>query len=120
MVHYIIFFTNVLRLLEEQGLTKHELSARADVSLSFVSDITRGTGNPSIKVMEKIAAALETPLPFLLECTDMPRDALDRLAGTKFFSSVPDGYQRVSAVVSDYHAFLVSVYAEQAQEQLQR
>lgn len=54
MYNYI-FFTNVLRVLDELGMTKHDLADRSGVSISFLSDITTGKGNPSLKVMEDIA-----------------------------------------------------------------
>ena len=65
-----ILFTNVLRLLEEMGMTKNELAQKSGISVSFLSDLTNGKANPSLKIMEAIAEALETPLPTLLELTD--------------------------------------------------
>lgn len=47
-----IFFTNVLRLLDEHGLTKSELADAAGISESFLSDLTNGKANPSLKIME--------------------------------------------------------------------
>ena len=61
-----IFFTNVLRLLDERGITKSELADRADMSVSYLSDLTNGHANPSLEIMENIAAALEIALPVLL------------------------------------------------------
>lgn len=78
-----IFFTNVLRILDERGMTKNELSERSGVSISFLSDLTTGKANPSLKVMEAIANALETSLPLLLESTDLDKHTLDALAGGK-------------------------------------
>ena len=75
-----IFFTNILRILDERGMAKNELSEKAGVSVSFLSDLTNGKANPSLKVMESIAEALETPLPMLLEHTDMDAEALNALA----------------------------------------
>jgi len=80
-VYKYIFFTNVLRILDERGMTKNELSERSGVSISFLSDLTTGKANPSLKVMEAIASALETPLPLLLESTDLDKNTLDALAG---------------------------------------
>jgi transcriptional regulator with XRE-family HTH domain len=61
-----IFFTNVLRLLDEQSMTKHDLAEKAGMSISFLSDLTNGKGNPSLKIMSLIADALNVPLPTLL------------------------------------------------------
>ena len=84
-----IFFTNVLRLLDERHMTKKELSDRSGVSISFLSDLTTGKANPSLKVMQDIAKALDAPLPLLLESTDLDKDTLDALAGGKAPQSLP-------------------------------
>ena len=102
-----ILFTNILRLLEEQGVTKHELAIRANISDSFLSDLTNAKANPSLKVMEAIADALETPLPLLLELTDLDKETLDELAGGKAQRSLPDGFTRISAIVTEYQAFRI-------------
>lgn len=115
-----IFFTNVLRLLDELHMTKHELSERSGVSISFLSDLTTGKANPSLKVMEAIAKALDAPLPLLLESTDVDTATLDALAGGKAVSSVPIGYQRVSVILPDYRAFIVRQWGEETRRKLQR
>lgn len=107
-----IFFTNVLRLLDEQGMTKNELSELAGMSVSFLSDLTNAKANPSLKIMESIAKALDTPLPALLEITDLDRDTLDALAGGKAPSSLPSGLVRVAAVLNEYQAFTVRQWDE--------
>ena len=115
-----IFFTNVLRILDEMHMTKHELSERSGVSISFLSDLTTGKANPSLKVMEAIARTLETPLPHLLESTDLDPATLEQLAGEKVISRIPAGYQRVSAILPDYRAFLVRQWAEETRKKLRR
>lgn len=121
MYYDLIFFTNVLRILDEQGMTKQDLSEKSGVSISFISDITTGQGNPSLKVMEKIAIALQTPLPFLLESSDLPPAALDELADHPVLkSSVPSGYVWVSAVLSEFRAFVVRGWAEETKRLLKR
>ncbi|EET0158848.1 helix-turn-helix domain-containing protein, partial [Escherichia coli] len=70
-MYNLIFFTNILRLLEERDMTKQELSQKAGVSISFLSDLTNGKANPSLRVMESIANALDVALPVLLETTDL-------------------------------------------------
>ncbi|MGK5078733.1 transcriptional regulator [Janthinobacterium sp. HLX7-2] len=102
-----IFFTNVLRLLDELGISKNELSDRADMSVSFLSDLTNGKANPSLKIMESIAKALDVTLPALLEMTDLDQESLDMLAGGKAPSSLPPGYVRMAAVLTEYQAFQV-------------
>ena len=113
-----IFFTNVLRLLDERGMTKNELSDAAGMSVSFLSDLTNGKANPSLKIMESIATALETPLPTLLEVTDLDRDTLNVLAGGKHHSSLPAGLVRVNAILTEYQAFTVAQWDEANRKRL--
>ncbi len=113
-----IFFTNVLRLLDERGMTKNELSDAAGMSVSFLSDLTNGKANPSLKIMESIAAALDTPLPTLLEVTDLDREALNVLAGGKYHTSLPDGLVRVSVILTEYQAFTVAQWDEANRKRL--
>lgn len=113
-----IFFTNVLRLLDERGMTKNELSDAAGMSVSFLSDLTNGKANPSLKIMESIAAALKTPLPMLLEVTDLDSDTLNVLAGGKYHSSLPAGLVRVNAILTEYQAFTVAQWDEANRKRL--
>ena len=115
MYNYI-FFTNVLKCLEERDMTKHELSNRSSVSISFISDLTTGKGNPSLKIMAAIANALEVPLPLLLEPTDMDTKTLDELAGKKVKSSLPHGFVRVCAVLPEHQAFIVRRWEQRARK----
>jgi transcriptional regulator with XRE-family HTH domain len=107
-----IFFTNILRILDERGMSQDELAERSGVSVSFISDLARGRANPSLKTMEAIAVALDTSLPMLLEFTDLDRAALDELAGGKATKSLPKGYERVSAILTGYQAFVVKEWDE--------
>lgn len=113
-----IFFTNVLRIIDERGMTKNELAELSGVSISFLSDLTTGKANPSLKVMEAIASALEMSLPLLLESTDLDKDTLDTLAGGKALSSLPAGYERVSAVLPEHRAFIVKKWDEETRKKL--
>ena len=102
-----IFFTNVLRLLDEQHMTKSTFAERVGMSVSFLSDLTNGQANPSLKIMEAIAKTLNTPLPALLEMTDLDRATLALLAGDAAPSTLPAGLVRETAILTDYQAFLV-------------
>jgi len=99
-------------------MTKHKLSQCSGVSISFLSDLTTGKANPSLKVMEAIASALETPLPLLLESTDLDKESLDVLAGGKAPSSLPAGYERVAAVLPEHKAFIVKKWDEDTRKKL--
>ncbi|WP_426078775.1 transcriptional regulator [Janthinobacterium sp. PSPC3-1] len=113
-----IFFTNVLRVLDELGISKNELSDRAGMSVSFLSDLTNGKANPSLKIMESIAKALDVALPALLEITDLDQESLDMLAGGKAPNSLPPGYVRVASVLTEYQAFQVRQWNEANRKQI--
>lgn len=113
-----IFFTNVLRMMEEQGMTIIELAQQADMSQSFLSELTNGRANPSLKIMESLAHALGVPLPMLLEATDLPAECLDALAGGEAPRSLPSGYVRVCAILKEYQAFSVRQWDEANQKTL--
>jgi transcriptional regulator with XRE-family HTH domain len=117
-VYNQIFFTNVLRLLDEQGMTKHDLAEKAGISISFLSDLTNGKANPSLKILGSIADALNVPLPALLEMTDLDKATLDALAGGKAPQSLPDGFLRIAAILNDYQAYIVKQWDEANRELL--
>lgn len=112
-----IFFTNVLRLLEEKNWTKEQLASVSGVSAGFISGLTNGRYNPSLRIMEQLADALETPLPALLETTDLDITVLEQLTGKK--AGLPAGYKRVSVVLPEQKAYLVGTWAEETKKQLQ-
>jgi transcriptional regulator with XRE-family HTH domain len=119
-VHNQIFFTNVLRLLDEQGMTKTELADRAEISVSFLSDLTNGKANPSLKIMEAIADALHASLPALLEMTDLDQATLDVLAGGQALRSLPNGYVRVSVILTEFQAFTVKQWDNENRKNMER
>lgn len=118
-MYNIIFFTNILRILDEKGMTKSELAAKADMSVSFLSDLTTGKANPSLKIMESIGTALETPLTMLLESSDLDREALDAIAGGKMPQSLPKGFVRICAVLPEAKAYVVRKWEEEAKKKMQ-
>lgn len=99
-------------------MTKNELAEKSGVSISFLSDLTTGKGNPSLKVMEAIASALETSLPHLLESTDLDRASLDILAGGKMLESLPPGYERIFAILPEHRAFQVRKWDDEARQKI--
>ena len=44
----------------EMGISQEELGFRAKIHRTYVSDVERGTRNPTVKVIWKLALALET------------------------------------------------------------
>ena len=114
-----IFFTNVLRILDEKGITKEQLSKISGVSMGFICDLTNGKSNPSLRIMGQIADALDTSLPALLEETDLDRQSLEALTGGKL-RGVEEGYERVSLILPSHQAFIARQWAKEAMEQLKK
>ena len=55
------------------GLSQEQLAERASVTSVYVSMIERGRANVSIRIMNRLAAALGTTLRGLI-CCDLPTD----------------------------------------------
>ena len=102
-----IFFTNVLRLCVENGLSKHTLASRAGMSVSFLSDLTNGKANPSLKIMAAIADALGLALPSLLAISAHEQDATTIGAPRELMEPIPTGLVHVTANLTEYQAFRV-------------
>lgn len=51
----------VRRLRRGRGLSLQKLSVRSGVSVSMLSQIERGVANPSVRSLQRVAEALETP-----------------------------------------------------------
>jgi transcriptional regulator with XRE-family HTH domain len=51
---------NVQRERHAKGWSQEELADRAQLHRTYISGVERGVRNPTITVVEKIAAALET------------------------------------------------------------
>ena len=49
---------NVRRLRAEKGWSQEDYADRAGIHRTYVSDIERGRRNPTVTVVEKLAAAL--------------------------------------------------------------
>lgn len=58
---------NVRRLRRERGLSQEELGFEAELHRTYISGVERGIRNPTILIIEKIAAALGTQPHTLLE-----------------------------------------------------
>lgn len=54
-------------LREERGYTLQDLARRANLSLSYLSEIERGSKRPSLKTVDKLATALNVPKTQLIE-----------------------------------------------------
>jgi len=59
-----------IRLLrEERGYTLQEFAQKANVSVSYLSELERGAKQPSLKTLDKLASALNLPREQLVDTT---------------------------------------------------
>jgi transcriptional regulator with XRE-family HTH domain len=58
---------NLRRLRTEKGWSQEEFADRAGIHRTYVSDIERGARNPTITIVEKLAAPLGVSASALLE-----------------------------------------------------
>lgn len=114
-----IFFTNVLKILNERDITNDELSQKSQISVSYISELSRGQANPSLKTMCLIADSLEVPLTALLETTDLSRKASAMLFGGKSRSTLPKGFEHVSVILTNFEAYVAKGQDEDNRKKIQ-
>ncbi|KUK10668.1 MAG: Transcriptional regulator, XRE family [Clostridia bacterium 41_269] len=61
----------IRKLREERGYTLSQFAKKADISVSYMSEIEQGLTNPSLKTIQKIAEALNIDKSQLLEAQDI-------------------------------------------------
>lgn len=57
---------NVREHRKRLGLSQEELAHEADMKRSYVSDLERGTRNPSVRALGRLAVALRVPAASLV------------------------------------------------------
>lgn len=115
-----IFFTNIIRIMEERKISNGELHAISGVSPSFISDLTRGKGNPSLKTMESLAEALSVPLPLMLEHVESEVWEYFEKEENKTCVPLPTGFERVGAILPSHKAFIVKRWDEATRKHLKK
>lgn len=61
-------FPEVLRELRQaKGISQEELAERAGLHRTYISQIERGIKTPTLKSLEQIAAALNTPVSAIMK-----------------------------------------------------
>lgn len=58
---------NVRHLREERGVSQEDFAFDCGLHRTYISGVERGVRNPTVLVLEKIAAALKVPSARLLE-----------------------------------------------------
>lgn len=54
----ILLGLNVRKYRKQRGMTQEELGLDTEMERSYVSDLERGTRNPSVRAVERLAKAL--------------------------------------------------------------
>ena len=54
-------------LRKQKGMSQLDLALEADINKNYISDLERGSRNPSILVLEKVAKALGVSLEILFQ-----------------------------------------------------
>lgn len=60
----------VRKIREDQGLSIRDLSKRSGIAISYIVRIEAGEANPSVKVMCRLANALNVQVQELFSCKD--------------------------------------------------
>lgn len=124
MTDYIQIFTDhINRILNEYGLGKSELAEMGGISSAFMTALTRGEANPTLKTMQALAEALGIPLPLLLRPieSDEWQAILSLSALSKSINpAVPKGYAHVSAILSEKRAEQVKQWERGAKKKLKQ
>ena len=68
---------------EELGLSQEKLGFEAKVHRTYVSDVERGARNPTVKVIWKLAVALETQPSALFELAEKALVGAKRSGATR-------------------------------------
>lgn len=125
MTDYNSIFTNhINRIIAEKNITKQELAAIAGVSAAFITALTRGEGNPTLKTMQAMAQGLRIPLPLLLKPLESDEwQAILSLSShaQAAETDVPMGYGIVEqAVLPAHKVFVVEQWVKETKKKLQK
>ncbi|SFL36923.1 DNA-binding transcriptional regulator, XRE-family HTH domain [Nitrosomonas aestuarii] len=118
-VYNLILITNILRVLEEKGMTKAELAEKAGVSGSFFIELSNNKANPSLRIIAAIADALELPLPMLLDDSDVSKEVLKAITNQGVFK-FPGDLVWQGGVLNKYQAFQVLKWSDDNKKLLKR
>lgn len=62
----VLLGENVRRYRKLKGMTQEQLALEAEMERSYVSDLERGTRNPSVRALGRLAEALQIEPQLLL------------------------------------------------------
>lgn len=90
--------TNIREIRESLGMTQIDLAAAADLPQSTISKVESGGGNPTVETLDKIARALNTPIPRLFSADADPTPLAELV---RKFSKLTDDEQAVLLQTAD-------------------
>lgn len=64
------FCDNINWIRKQRGVTRQELAGLVGISNALMTDISRGSANPTLKIMETMSDGLGVSLPLLLKPLD--------------------------------------------------
>ena len=82
---------NIRRLRQQQGLSLQELSQRAGITSSMISQIENGKTNPSLATLKQISNELETTIGQLIDDKESKHDQVLRFPERKAFHQKEQG-----------------------------
>lgn len=117
-----IFTEHINRIVTERKITKQELATIAGVSAAFITALTRGEGNPTLKTMQAMADGLCIPLPLLLKPLESEEwQAILTLSSHKPVPTavLPQGYGIIKeAVLPAHKVFVVEQWIKEAKKKI--
>lgn len=120
-----IFTENILRIQAERGLSKQELAEIAGVSGAFITDLVRGTANPTIKSLQSFSEGLGVPLPLLLKsvASEEWQTILSTAKAMRTIpkeNDVPEGFGVIKAVLPLHKIYVVEQWIKEAKKKMRK
>jgi transcriptional regulator with XRE-family HTH domain len=119
MDYYNNFLTNLKQLMKAKNINKFTLAKLSGLSTAIVNEFINGSRqNITLKSMIALADTLAVPLPLLLhdpngEIWEMAKSC-SAIAPAFSSSKLSGGYERVTAVLTPFHAYKVKQWSEVA------
>ena len=88
----------IRQLRKERGLSQARLAVLADMDPATLNRLERGTGNPNLKTLQRVAGALDVAIADLLE-NESPKDLSPRLPLEERGERTPEEFEQVLAHV---------------------
>ncbi|WP_028549999.1 helix-turn-helix domain-containing protein [Paenibacillus sp. UNC451MF] len=77
---------NIRLIRQKSGLSQEQLALLSNMNTSYIGQIERGEKNPTVRTLEKIAAALEISITDLFSSSDSPKTSDSRSQNQQFLA----------------------------------